>query len=428
VSLAGGAILLSGLIWLAGCQASLLTFSSPPVPASTVAPADGSPIEHVVIIMQENRSFDNLFNGFPGADTAQSGMRDGVSVPLQPLHLGDQRDLGHSHADWWQAWNDGKMDGFSSAAGGTVLPYSYVPRSEVEPYWQLALQYTIGDHMFQANTGPSFVSHQYMIAGQSGGVAENPNGRIWGCDAPPGTLAPTLGVDPRTTDAGVYPCFDYKTMADLLDDKGITWRYYAPGPSNNFFVLSAYQAIRHIRFGSDWKDKVISPQNRVLTDIANGQLAQVTWIVPDFSHSDHPGGSNEGPAWVAAIVNAIGHSKFWGSTAIFISWDDWGGWYDHVPPPRIDDMGPGFRVPVLVVSPWAKHGYVSHRFHEESGFLTFIERNFGLPNLGTRDALRYGFDDCFDYSQFPQPYKPIPSQITAEDILHEDFSGPPDDD
>jgi phospholipase C len=426
--LAGGAILLSGLFWLAGCQASLLSFSSPPVPASTVAPADGSPIEHVVIIMQENRSFDNLFNGFPGADTAQLGMRDGVPVPLQPLHLGDKQDLGHSHAEWWQAWNGGKMDGFSSAAGGTVLPYSYVPRSDVEPYWRMALQYTIGDHMFQANTGPSFVSHQYMIAGQSGGVADNPNGRIWGCDAPPGTLAPTLGSDPSTTDAGVYPCFDYKTMADLLDDKGITWRYYAPGPSNNFFVLSAYQAIRHIRFGSDWKDKVISPQNRVLTDIANGQLAQVTWIVPDFSHSDHPGGANEGPAWVAAIVNAIGQSKFWGSTAIFISWDDWGGWYDHVEPPRIDDMGPGFRVPVLVVSPWAKHGYVSHRFHEESGFLTYIERNFGLPNLGMRDASKDNFDDCFDYSQFPQPYKPIPSQITAADILREDFSGPPDDD
>jgi len=428
VPFTGGAIALSGLVWLVGCQASLVTFSSPPVPASTVTPVTGSPIEHVVIIMQENRSFDNLFNGFPGADTVQTGMRDGMAVPLQPVSLGDKRELGHSHTDWWQAWNGGNMDGFSSAAGGSMLPYSYVPRSDVEPYWQLALQYTIGDRMFQANTGPSFVSHQYMIAGQSAGVADNPSGNIWGCDAPAGTVAATIGSDPGTLGAGVYPCFDYTTMADLLDAKGVTWRYYAPGPDNHFFVLSAYQAIRHIRFGTDWTEKVISPQKRVLTDIANGQLAQVTWIVPDFSHSDHPGGAQEGPAWVASIVNAIGESKFWNSTAIFISWDDWGGWYDHVTPPAIDNMGPGFRVPLIVVSPWAKRGYVSHQFHEESGFLTFIEQNFGLPSLGTRDAGKGTFDDCFDYLQFPQTFRHVQSQISAQDILRENFSGPPDDD
>ena len=267
-----------------------------------------------------------------------------------------------------------------------------------------------------------------MIAAQSGGVTENPTSNIWGCDAPAGTTAATMGSDPSTTGAGVFPCFDYPTIADLLDAKGVTWRYYAPGNGDHFFLLSAYQAIRHIRYGKDWVEKIISPQTRVLTDIRNGQLAQVTWIVPDWAHSDHPASGSEGPEWVAAIVNAIGESKFWDSTAIFISWDDWGGWYDHVNPPVVDRMGPGFRVPLIVVSPWAKHGYVSHQNYEESGFLTFIEKNFGLPDLGVRDAVSDNFDDCFDYTQTPPSFKRIPSRLTAKDLLREKFSGDPDDD
>jgi phospholipase C len=144
-------------------------------------------------------------------------------------------------------------------------------------------------------------------------------------------------------------------MADLLDAKGISWRYYAPGAGDEFSILSAFQAIRHIRFGPDWASHVITPESTVLTDIQNGQLAQVTWIVPALARSDHPhSASNEGPDWVGSIVNAIGASKYWNSTAIFVSWDDWGGWYDHVPPPQVDAMGLGFRVPFIVVSPYAR--------------------------------------------------------------------------
>jgi phospholipase C len=421
-----------------GCLIALLSgctvfeqnaaLQSSALPAPTVSPVPGSPIEHIVVIMQENRSFDNLFNGFPGADTAQSGMSNGASIPLQPVGLGDSRDLDHTHQQWWMDWNYGAMDGFSqSDADPPTLPYSYVPRSDVEPYWQLALQYVIGDRMFQSNTGPSFVAHQYMIAGQSGNVSGNPSGTIWGCDAPAGTTAPILGPD-GTELPGVFPCFDYQTVADLLDAKGVTWRYYAPTSADKFYELSAYQAIRHIRYGEDWRTKVISPQNRVLTDIAAGELAQVTWIVPDFAHSDHPGSGTEGPDWVASIVNAIGKSAFWNSTAIFVSWDDWGGWYDHVAPTKIDEMGPGFRVPLLVISPYAKQGYVSHKFHTAVGFNVFIEQNFALPNLGTRDTLPEAFADCFDYTQKPRPFKAIRTRVTAGTLIQERSSGPPDDD
>lgn len=380
-----------------------------------------SPIKHIVIIMQENRSFDDLFNGFPGADTAQTGIYHGKVVPLQPVSLGDPRDLAHSHTEWWKDWDYGKLDGFDSSG------YAYVPQSDVSAYWNLASEYTIGDRMFQANTGPSFVAHQYMIAGQSGNADENPSGNIWGCDAAASSRVALIG--PNGTDLpGVYPCFDYSTMADLLDAKHISWRYYAPGSTDGFFIISAFQAIHHIRFGSDWTGKVVSPETAVLTHIQKNQLAQVTWIVPDFAHSDHPGSGDEGPDWVTSIINAIGASTLWDSTAIFVSWDDWGGWYDHVNPPQVDQMGLGFRVPVLVISPYAKHGYVSHVTHESSGFLSYIENNFGLPNLGTRDATADPFSDCFDYTQQPVPYKAVPTRHTVEYLIQEKPSGAPDDD
>ncbi|MGA2537430.1 MAG: alkaline phosphatase family protein [Terracidiphilus sp.] len=421
----------SAFAFFAVAAVCFLTGCSSTTNSSHVVP--GSPIQHVVVIMQENRTFDNLFNGFPGADSAQSGSNMGQVVPLTPVPLATPYDLDHTHIAWWNAWDNGKMDGFGVAQVAPNPPlyaYSYVPKSELQPYWTLASQYTLGDRMFQSNTGPSFVAHQYMIAGQSGDSDENPSEGLWGCDAPPGSTVALIGPD-GTDLPGVFPCFDYKTMADLLDAEGITWRYYAPatnvdpGPA-----WSAYEAIHHIYFGSDWSKNVISPQTQVLTDIAHGHLATVTWIVPDYAHSDHAGsyGSNEGPSWVASIVNAIGASSFWNSTAIFISWDDWGGWYDHVPPQEIDNMGPGFRVPLIVVSPYAKRGYVSHQVYETASLLTYMEKNYGLPNLGTRDANANDLSDCFDYSQTPAKYAPIPTSVTVDRLLHEKNSGPPDDD
>ena len=399
-------------------------FASRRVATAAVDPSQ--PIQHVVVIMQENRSFDHLFNGFPGADTAQFGMNHDVRVPLKPVPLGDGSDVDHTHTGWWQQWDNGKMDNFANK--GTLLPYSYILPSETVPYWTLAKNFALGDRMFQSNTGPSFVAHQYMIAGQSGGVSENPNSFVWGCDANPRSRAATIG--PNGTDRpGIYPCFDYKTMADLLDAKGITWRYYAPGPTTDiFYMLSAYQAIRHIRFGPDWHLDVTSPETRVLSDIAKGKLAQVTWIVPALANSDHPGAPPQGPDWVGNIVNAIGQSKYWNSTTIFIAWDDWGGFYDHVPPPQMDDMGLGFRVPVIVVGPYVKRGYVSHVTHESSGFLRYMEEVFKLPSLGTRDVTADDFHDCFDMTQPPTPYTPVKTTHDAAFFLKQQPSGQPDTD
>jgi phospholipase C len=390
--------------------------------------ASGSPIQHIVVIMQENRSFDNFFHGFPGADSAQSGLNGTTVVPLTVTPLGNGPDLDHSHLGWWHQWDNGKMDGFAEAAGGN-LSYSYIAQSEIQPYWTMASDYTLGDRMFQSNTGPSFTAHQYMIAGQSGLADENPSttNNAWGCDSSAGTTVALVG--PNGTDLpGPFPCFDYQTEADLLDAKGVSWRYYAPGTTDGFFVISAFDAIKHIRFGSDWQNNVVSPETQVLTDIQNGKLAQVTWIVPTEANSDHPGAPALGPDWVASIVNEIGASQFWSSTAIFIAWDDWGGWYDHVPPTQIDSMGLGFRVPVIVVSPFAKRGYVSHTQHEMGSILHYIEETFALSSLGTRDSVSDDFSDCFNYNQAAGVYKMILTAHGPQFFIAQKAKGPPDDD
>jgi phospholipase C len=316
-----------------------------------------------------------------------------------------------------------------------------VPQSETQQYWTLANRYVLADRMFQSNTGPSFIAHQYIIAGQSDDADEVPStpstsstpttntgAAAWGCDSPAGSTVSLVG--PNGTDLpGPFPCFDYTTIADSLDSHQITWKYYAPSDLQAGYIWSAFDAIKHIRFGPDWAGDVISPETQVLSDIENGNLAQVSWVIPTLQNSDHPlSGSNTGPDWVTSIVNEIGASNYWSDTAIFITWDDWGGWYDHVPPPQVDKMGLGFRVPLIVVSPYAKHGYISSRQHEFGSFLKFLEVRFALPSLDTRDAISDGLLDCFDFNQAVEPYQQIQTKRTPEDFKHEKNTGPPDTD
>jgi phospholipase C len=217
-------------------------------------------------------------------------------------------------------------------------------------------------------------------------------------------------------------------MGDLLDTAHVSWRYYAPSSADSFFIISAYQAIRHIRFGADWGANVISPESHILTDIAKGNLPQVSWVVPSWANSDHPGADKTGPDWVASIANAIGESSYWDSTAIIVTWDDWGGFYDHVSPPQIDSMGLGFRVPLIVISPYAKKKYVSHRTHEMGSILRLIEEVFNLPSLGTRDAVSDNLSDCFNLSQTPTPYEKVQTKHTPEFFMNQKPTGAPDDD
>lgn len=384
-------------------------------------------IKHIVIVIQENRSVDNLFNGFPGADTVRVGMSRRGPVELRPVDLDYPADVDHQHHAFLQAFDGGRMDGwesvFTTPRQASTFPYAYVPENEVEPYWTMAERFTFADRTFESNSGPSFPAHLYLISGQGQYVASNPNHLetthyAWGCDSPPDARVSLIGPSGDEV-PGPWPCFDFETLADVALESGVTWRYYAPGLDSLGSIWSAYDAVRHIRFGPLWGN-VVSPETRVLQDAKIGNLPSITWVVPSAQNSDHPfprldtehdvGVSGQyGPQWVASIVNAIGEGPLWNSTAIVVVWDDWGGWYDHVAPPQLDRMGLGFRVPMIVISPWAKRHYVSHVQHEFGSIVHFAEDAFDLPSLHTTDERADALRDCFDFTQQPGPFVPIPT-------------------
>jgi phospholipase C len=383
-------------------------------------------IKHVVVIIQENRSVDNLFHGLPGADTVDYGMDHQGPVRLHPVSLGYPADVDHQHKAFVQEYDDGRMDGWDRVDTlphqNPDFPYAYVPQSEVEPYFQMAEQYTFADRMFQSNTGPTFPAHLYLISGQSDFAANNPNELettrfAWGCDSPLTARVTMIAPDGQEV-PGPWPCYNFETLADVAMPLGVTWRYYAPGLDELGNIWSAFDAIRHIRYSPYWAN-VISPETEVLRDARRADLPNITWVVPTARNSDHPfpaersprdlgvEGAVYGPEWVASIVNTIGHSPLWNSTAIIVVWDDWGGWYDHVKPPQLDRMGLGFRVPMILISPWGKRHYVSHVQHEFGSIVKFLEVAFDLPSLHTTDDRSDALRDCFDFTQQPGRFQHI---------------------
>jgi phospholipase C len=430
------------LLALDGCGGS---GGSNPLPMP--GPSSGK-IQHVVVIFQENRTPDNLFHGLPNADIANSGLNSkGQTIPLVPISLVTGYDLGHTHSSFTVQYDGGKMDGADKNSVGCAPgvigcapsnpEFMYVNPSEVAPYFQMAERYTFADRMFQTNQGPSFPAHQFIISGTSAPTAtsnlfaaENPftppgTGGT-GCTAAPGAAVKL--IDPAGNESQTqYPCFEHPALVDLLDSKKLTWRYYTPSAGS---IWTGPNAIHHLRLGPDWANDVILQQTQVLTDIAGGNLAAVSWVIPDGKASDHALSTDgSGPSWVASIVNAIGNSQYWSNTAIFITWDDWGGWYDHVAPKIINSYEYGFRVPLIVVSPYAKAGYVSHVTHDFGSILKYIEENFSLPSLGYADAPADDLSDCFNYNQTPLTFQTIAAALDAAHFLNDKSPATdPDDD
>ncbi len=394
-------------------------------------------IEHVVYIVQENRSFDNLFQGYPGADTASTGKDSfGTIVSLKPVSLAKEYEIDHSAHAMFAACDgtgsvpgtDCRMDGFNreeSSGGPSSFPqYVYVPHKESKPYFAMAHEWVVADKMFQSQLDESFVAHQYVIAAQAASSVDLPSG-LWGCGGGNYDLIATIGAL-RGTGPSIKPCFDYATLGDELGKAKLTWRFYASAygsrSSGYGAVWSGYQAIKHIRHGPGWKN-VISPNWKFITDVRDGRLANFTWITPVCSDSDHVNcGGGYGPSWVAALVNTVGASKFWNSTAIFVQWDDWGGLYDHVRPPLEDNDGLGFRVPLLVISPYAKHDHVSHTQYETASVLRFAEDLFGLGRLAAADKrARSPAPDCFDFSQKPRRFVRIAAPLPPKFFMHQAY-------
>jgi phospholipase C len=406
-------------------------------------------IGHVVVIFMENRTPDNLFQDpnliAEGADIASSGLNSkGQTIPLTPIALANDYDPNHSHNAFSNEYDHGKMDGadrnsISCNKGASNCPppnaqFKYVNPSDVQPYFELAEQYSFADRMFQTNQGPSFPAHQFILSGTSAPSTDsdlfaaenlqgipNANDNV-GCNAPSAEYVKLINPQGQEN-AQQYPCFEHPTLTDLLDQGGVSWTYYTPAVNN---LWTAPNAIEHIREGSDWQYVVSSP-NQIFTDIDNFQLPQVSWVIPDGAESDHAGGNEgEGPSWVASIVNAIGNSFYWEDTVIFITWDDWGGWYDHVAPKVVNDgksWGSGYvyglRVPLVVVSPWVKRHYISHVTHDFGSILRFIEENYGLGSLGYADAYADDLSDCFLFhghgSEFHQIQAPLGKDYFVSD-------------
>ena len=450
----------------AGLLLSLNSCASNSSPSTTVT-ASSSKIKHVVVIFQENRTPDNLFHDQnlinAGADIVSSGTNSlGQTIQLTPTSLGVDYDLSHAHSAFVAMYDGGKMDGankvtVSCSKGATDCPppnaqFLYVQASDVGPYFQMAEQYTFGDRMFQTNEGPSFPAHQFIISGTSAPtatsnlfVAENGQGftnagNNTGCTSPPQEYV--YLIDPYGAESStMYPCTDHPVLMDELDAKGISWRYYTPSAGS---LWTAPNAIQHLCgpnatppnatacTSSDWVNNVVlyTTQNPapILTDIANNQLPAVSWVIPGGANSDHAGSTTTtgGPDWVASIVNAIGTSSYWSNTAILIVWDDWGGWYDHVAPAVVNNGTSwgsgyvyGFRVPLIVISPYAKAAYISHVTHDFGSILNFIEGTFGLSSLGYADARADDLSDCFDFTQTPITFQTINTTVGADFFLHD---------
>jgi phospholipase C len=442
--------------------------------------AGSSPIQHVVILVQENRSFDNLFALFPGANGATRGkmkVKQGgkyvdkwVTLKSQSLVL--DTDLQHCHKSFETDYDAGKMDGFNLEGKGAcpngqpagTLPYHYVKQTDIQPYWDIAQHWVLADGMFQSQGSGSFTAHQDLIRGgtciqgcskpskSSESLIDNPTYWPWGCDNP-NAKTWTIDINGDVRENGPHPCSNdfpnygsggYKTVADRLDTAGVQWKYYTPcfntsdqpgcSPSSDCDggksacdadLLDAFDVIYGVRYGPEWGTNVSWPETNVFTDINNGTLPAVSWIIPEDDANDHPGQGckcDTGPSWVASVVNAVGESRYWNSSVVIVIWDDWGGFYDHVAPHQYKGVqgGLGFRVPMLVLSPYAikgsssEGGYVSHTQYEFGSILKYLEQNWSLTSVGTTDQRANSIGDLFNYSQSPRAFTAISSKFSTK--------------
>ena len=354
-----------------------------------LAQGDANPIKHVVVLIQENHTFDNYFGTYPGAN----GINSSIALPttpdssdlVSPFHLSSATppiDLPHYRGAALEAYNSGKMDGFVYAEKSN-LTMGYFDHREIPYYWDYASQFVLADNFFTSVMGPSLPNHIYLFAGQSGGVVEN--------------------IDNATLN---FPC-----IMDELDKNGISWRYY--GVNSIFHSANPLPAFESFKNNQSRFANCL-PTNKFFSDISEGKLADVVWIRNE-SFSEHPPQNiTKGQNFVVSLVNSIMESPYWSSTAILITWDDYGGWYDHVTPPQVDQAGYGFRVPLLIISPYAKRGIVDHVINDHTSVLKFIETTFSLKPLATADEKANNLMEAFDFSQSPREPLILPGKYVPD--------------
>lgn len=340
-----------------------------------------TPITHVVIFMLENHDFANYFGRYPGVQNAVTLPR--ASNPLP-------HDIGHSGAEFAAAADGGKMDEFPPSG---QVQYT---QADLPTWWNYAQEFGMGDNFFSSVATSSTPNHIALVAaGQTGGA--------WGTDPSRGSCGGAANnvLIARSTTGEEYfstPCYDIPSnLPELLAANNISWRYYSG--------KGIFDAPSYIQSLQNSPNDIHDPR-KFAKDVTGGTLATVSWVVP--LHTDHPPDAVElAQNWVSQQINTIMNSSYWKNTAIFISWDDWGGQYDPVYPPQVDGVGLGARVPFLVISPYTPAGTLSHSLGEFTSFAKFIEANWQLPSLGTRDA-NSQIDNLMDYFNFNQtPRAPV---------------------
>lgn len=457
------------LVVAVGCGGS--SSSPPPVQPQKLTAGQNAKgiINHVIVIVQENRTFDNIFGGwksgdlsipqpFPGAEATipariQQSMRAGV--------FGDPPSINASH-DVWQCLSEGKFsdDTWIAVDKGVQCLGLFNPLEEVHPfyyldpdfrasYWDIATKYVLGDHFFAISSTSSFPGHQYIVSARSTDnqgqtIADQPEIKLTdgsytqgnGCVDPKDieTRVPVLqdnGYIDWHHETWAAECYDHPTVIDLLNTKNITWRHYSTleysggsygqrGVFNGYINNSSWY-----KATLDWPTSMFDlPQDAPL-----GNLPQVTYIKPPCSAlSDHPNdvSTDDAQNWVPSVINWIGNSPAWDDAAIFVIWDDWGGFYDHVTPPplRPDKLGPGLRIPFLLISPYGANGTVVHDVADYGSILKFIEDLYDLPHLNDVDGNATDMNSFFDFSQkkpfipvyVRQPFDPTMCPQRAEDL------------
>jgi phospholipase C len=368
-----------------------------------------TPIKHIIIMVRENHSFDNLFGRFPGADgTTMAHIGDKVApLNITPIHT--PHDLGHAGNSVAAAIDGGKMDDFyleyNAIQNGVDIADSQYLGGEVPDYWAYARRFGLADHFFSTVPASSFPNHLVTITGQWLNTYNNPDvpnsalNKSWGCDADPRTMVAWTSHGVSGTSR---PCFDTTTIADEANAARVSWKYYAPPMGTFGYIWSTFDDIRHIRYSRQWQTNV--PRTRqFLADVRQRRLPAISWLTSDINMSDHPPASIcIGQNWAAEEINAIMKSSYWNNTAIIMTWDDFGGFYDHVAPPAVSGYHLGPRVPLIVISPYARPHLIDHRLYDFRSVLKFVESTFDLPHESTYDRSVNSIAGMLSFSQRPQ--------------------------
>jgi phospholipase C len=388
--------------------------ASPPNPNSL-------PIDHIVVIMMENHDYDNYFGTYcqatgPYCMGTAAGIPPGTCVPKNPLDTSQgcirpypftkanltTEDIPHHWNSSHTAYDLGRMDGFYPAENQSLETFGYYDQNTLPAYWALAEQYALGDNFFASTLSYSLPNHWYWLAGQAPLSSETTRFQEFHVNS--STLTPIESE--YLTEANNTP-----SIADLLLPTNVTWKYY-DFPLNvpytkaidTHLVYNYWSPLvaKAETYNSNFVTHFVN-RTTIFSDLQNGTLPQVSYVIPIPKQSDHPPANlTAGEAYVSSVVNAVEQASTWPRTAIFLTWDDYGGFYDHVAPPQLDGFGLSFRAPLIVISPYTPQATVVHAFGYFESTLHFIEWRFGLPSLTARDANAPLPLDYFDFSATPR--------------------------